>query len=232
MKKLLLITAAMATLSSPILAQTKNSLSANERKQGYTLLFNGKNTDGWHVYLGKDAGAWRVNGGALQIDTAAQGQGDLVTDKEYTNFELKLDWKIPVGGNSGVIFDIHEDQQFKETYLTGIEMQVLDDKGAEDNKKANHLAGSLYDLKAPTYPAKGAGEWNSIIIRKLNNHLTFWMNGKQTIDIQIGGKEWDELIQQSKFKAWKAFATFSTGHISLQDHGAAVAFRNIRIKQL
>jgi len=232
MKKIFMITAAVAALSSPLLAQTKNALSASEKKDGYTLLFDGKTTDGWHTYLGKDAGAWHVNDGALQLDTTAQGQADLLTDKEYTNFELKLDWKIPVGGNSGVIFDIHEDPQFAYTFLTGIEMQVLDDKGAEDNKKANHLAGSLYDLKAPSHPAKPAGEWNAIIIRKLNNHLTFWMNGKQTLDIQIGGKEWNDLIQQSKFKTWKAFATYSTGHISLQSHGAAVAFRNIRIKQL
>jgi hypothetical protein len=113
-----------------------------------------------------------------------------------------------------------------------MEMQVLDDKNAEDNKRPNHLAGSLYDMIAPAHAAKPYGEWNSVIIRKLNGHLTFWLNGQKVVEVQMGSAKWNELIQKSKFKDWKAFATYPKGHIALQDHGAAVAFRNIRIKQL
>ena len=223
---------AVAGLNLALLAQTEKKLTSKEKKEGYVLLFNGINTDGWHRYLGQDAGCWRVNDGVLQADTSAQGKADLVTNDEYENFELKLDWKIPVGGNSGIIFPVHEDPAYHETYLTGMEMQVLDDKNAEDNKKANHLAGSLYDMIAPAYPAKPAEEWNSVVIRKLDGHITFWLNGKKVVEVQMGSPEWNDLVQKSKFRKWKAFGTYPKGHIALQFHGAAVAFRNIMIKQL
>jgi hypothetical protein len=232
MKKILFITLGLATLSFSLSAQTKNTLSIQERHLGYSLLFNGKNTNGWHIYNGKDAGAWRVSGGILHLDTAAAGQADLITNKEYTNFELKLDWKIAAGGNSGIIFSVHEDTSLAYTFLTGMEMQILDDKLAEDNKQPNHLAGSLYDMIAPLHPAKPAGEWNSVIIIKLNGHLTFWLNGQKVVDVQMGSKEWDAFIQKSKFRKWKDFATYPKGHIALQDHGAEVSFHNIRLREL
>jgi hypothetical protein len=197
-----------------------------------TSLFDGKTTDGWHVYLGKGPGAWKVYDGAIQLDVKAPNQGDLVTDKEYENYELSLEWKIAEGGNSGIIFGINEDPKYNETYLTGIEMQVLDDQKAPDNKKADHLAGSLYDMKAPAHPAKPAGEWNKVKIKKLNGHLTFWMNGEEVIDTQIGSPEWNEMINKSKFKTWKGFAAYPKGHIALQDHGAVVSFKDITIKEL
>ena len=111
-------------------------------------------------------------------------------------------------------------------------MQVLDDVKDEDNKKATHLAGALYDMKAPTVPAKPAGEWNRIKIKKLNGHLTFYMNGTKTIDVQIGSPEWQELLNKSKFKTWKDFAAYPKGHIALQDHGYKVSFKDIKITEL
>ncbi|WP_461449886.1 3-keto-disaccharide hydrolase [Mucilaginibacter sp.] len=232
MKKFLLCALAVAGISASLSAQTLNKLTPKEKQEGYKLLFDGKTTDGWHIYLGHDAGAWHASDGALVLDTAGKEQGDLVTDKEYTNFELKIDWKISPGGNSGIIFSIHEDTTLHYTFFTGMEMQVLDDKLAEDNKQPNHLAGSLYDMIAPSHPAKPAGEWNAVIIRKLNGHITLWMNRQQVVDVQMGSPEWNAYIQKSKFRKWPNFAKFQTGHISLQDHGAEVEFRNIRIKQL
>jgi hypothetical protein len=218
-KTLLLSTLAVTALHCSLIAQTVS-------------LFDGKTTNGWHVYLGKGPGAWKVVDGTVQLDPKAEGQGDLVTDKEYENYELTLEWKIAEGGNSGIIFGVNEDPKFKQTYLTGIEMQILDDQKAEDNKKANHLAGSLYDMEAPAHPAKPAGEWNKVKIKKLNGHLTFWLNGKQVIDTQIGSPEWNAMIDKSKFKTWKDFAAYPKGHIALQDHGAVVSFRDIKIKEL
>lgn len=197
-----------------------------------TKLFDGKTTNGWHSYLKSGPGAWKVVDGAIQLDPKAPDQGDLVTDKEYENYELSLSWKISEGGNSGVIFGVHEDPSFGATYLTGMEMQVLDDKGAEDNKKANHLAGSLYDMKAPSVAAKPAGEWNNIKIRKDHGQLTFWMNGSKSLDVKMGSPEWNELIAGSKFKNWKGFAAYPKGKIALQDHGHLVAFKDITIKEL
>jgi hypothetical protein len=219
MKKLLLITLVFIAVNYSAHAQT-------------VRLFDGKTTNGWHSYLKSGPGAWSVVDGALQLDPGAPGQGDLITNNEYENFELKLEWKIAPGGNSGIIFGVHEDPKFDETYLTGIEMQILDDAKAEDNKLADHRAGSLYDMRAPAYPAKPAGEWNKVTIKKLDGHLTFWLNGKKVIETQIGSPEWQQMLNKSKFKTWKGFAAYPKGHIALQDHGAVVSFKNITIKEL
>jgi len=219
MKKLLLSLLAFAALHFSASAQT-------------TKLFDGKTTNGWHSYLKTGPGAWKVVNGAIQLDPSAPGQGDLVTDKEYENFELSLEWKIAEGGNSGIIFGVHEDPSFKETYLTGIEMQILDDAKAEDNKLATHRAGALYDMHAPAHAARPAGEWNKVKIRKDNGHLTFWLNGEKVIDTQIGSAQWKEMLDKSKFKNWRGFAAYPKGHIALQDHGAVVSFRDITIKEL
>jgi hypothetical protein len=219
MKKTFLIILAFTAVNYSLMAQTVS-------------LFDGKTTNGWHSYLKKGPGAWNVVDGVLQLDVKAKDQGDLVTDKEYENYELSLDWKIAEGGNSGIIFGVHEDPAFDQTYLTGIEMQILDDQKAEDNKLATHRAGALYDMRAAAHPAKPAGEWNKVIIRKLNGHLTFWLNGQKVIETQIGSPEWKEMLDKSKFKTWKGFAAYPKGHIALQDHGAVVSFKDIKIKEL
>lgn len=219
MKKTLLILPALIAAGYSLQAQT-------------VKLFDGKTTNGWHSYLKSGPGAWSVVDGTLQLDPAAPGQGDLVTDNEYENYDLKLEWKIAEGGNSGIIFGVHEDPSFDETYLTGIEMQILDDAKAEDNKLATHRAGALYDMIAPSSPALPAGQWNKVEIKKLNGHLTFWLNGKKVVEVQIGSPEWNTLLAKSKFKNWKGFAAYPKGHIALQDHGAVVSFRNITIKEL
>ncbi len=218
---------AITALSHSVFAQ-------NQSDKQQQILFDGKTTQGWHTYLKSDATpAWAVVDGTLQLNPKAEGQGDLVTDQEYENFELSLEWNISEGGNSGIIFGVHEDPAFRATYDTGIEMQVLDNKNAEDNKKANHLAGSLYDLKAPAKDvAKPAGEWNAVKLRKQNGNLTFWQNGVKIIETQMGSAEWQTMVENSKFKTWKNFAKYPKGRIALQDHGHEVSFRNIKIKQL
>lgn len=219
MKKALLSVLAFAAVVFSASAQTKK-------------LFDGKTTTGWHTYLKTGTTAWKVVDGALVLDPKAPDQGDLVTDGEYENYELSLEWKISEGGNSGVIFGVHEDPSLDQTYLSGVEMQVLDDAKAEDNKKANHLAGSLYDMKAAASPAKPAGQWNKVKIWKKDGHLVFWLNDKKVIDVQMGSDEWKELINNSKFKTWKDFAAYPKGHIALQDHGHEVSFKDIVIKEL
>ena len=234
MKTFIYILFSVTFLTQSSIAQTENQLSQKEQKQGWQLLFDGKSTKGWHTYLNPTAvPAWKIVNGTLQLDPKAESQGDLVTDKEYENYELDLEWNISAEGNSGVIFGVHEAPSFKATYDTGIEMQVLDNEKAEDNKKANHLAGSLYDMKAPSASvAKPAGEWNYVRLEKKNGHLTFWLNNTKIVETQIGSAEWQQLINNSKFKTWKGFAAYPKGHIALQDHGYQVSFRNIKIKEL
>jgi hypothetical protein len=221
MKKLILSAIALTALHCATFAQKKVSL------------FDGKTTKGWHSYLKQDAGAWSVVDGALQLDPNAPNPADLVTDGEYENYELSIDWKIAEGGNSGIIIGVKEDSTYHATYTTGMEMQVLDNVKANDNKKANHLAGSLYDMiAAPADAAKPAGQWNTAKIRKDKGHLTLWLNGKETANVQMGSPEWQQLLDNSKFKTWKNYAKFPKGRIALQNHGAVVSYKNITIKQL
>jgi len=226
---------ALLLAGSSLMAQTNNTLTAKEKKEGWQLLFDGKTTKGWHSYLKTEATpAWTAKDGTLQLDAAVKdGRGDIVTDKEYENFELSIDWNISEGGNSGIIFIVHEDKAFDATYLTGPEYQLLDDKKAEDNKKANHLAASLYDMIAPAKEVeKPAGEWNHTVIKLKNGELTFWLNGVQTVQTHLWDDKWKELVATSKFKGWKGFAEYHKGHIALQDHGHHIEFRNVKVREL
>lgn len=209
----------------------------SKNDKGWTSLFDGKTTSGWHTYGKPNAGAaWSVEDGALHLNPAAkEGRGDLITDKEYSNFDFKCEWKASPEANSGIIFLVHEDPaKYANTYSTGLEMQVLDNVKAEDNKKENHLAGSLYDLigtAASSHP-RPVGEWNKAEIILNHAHLKLILNGTTVAETTLWTDDWNKLIAGSKFKGWPDFATFKTGHIALQDHGHEVWYRNIRIKEL
>jgi len=227
-----------SSLTAQSVSEQPNTLTQKEKDNGWVLLFDGKTTNGWHSYnknlVTKN---WAVADGALVMDPKAKDNdnaGDIVTDKEYENYEFVTDWKISEGGNSGIIFDIKEDPKFRDTYNTGAEMQVLDNVKAEDNKKENHLAGLLYDMSGT--PAlskpKPVGEWNHARIIQNKGHLTFYFNGIKTVDVQEGSNDWKKMIANSKFKTWADFMTSPKGKIAFQDHGHEVFFRNIKIKTL
>ncbi len=134
-------------------------------QKGFKPLFDGKTTAGWHTYNKTTVGsAWDVQDGALHMSPTNKGKdggGDLVTDKEYSNFHLKLEWKVAPKANSGVIFFVHESPKYGQTYLTGPEMQVLDNDGHKDGQITKHRSGDLYDMvKSTSEPVKAVGEWN------------------------------------------------------------------------
>jgi hypothetical protein len=221
------------------IAQKPNTLARKEQKEGWKLLFDGATTHGWHTYLRDTVGSkWQVRDGAIVFDPSQpqSGGGDIVTNQEYENFELNLEWMISKGGNSGIIFDIQEDPKYNATYLTGPEMQVLDNINAEDNKKQNHLAGCLYDMSgdATVSKPKPVGEWNQVRLIQNKGHLTFWLNGIKTYDGQIGSEEWNKMVANSKFKnkAFSDFAKITKGKIALQQHPGSSEWRNIKIRPL
>jgi len=222
-----------------------NTLSKKEKSDGWQLLFDGQSTNGWHSYGRPSAGkAWSVKDGAIYLDAegkknmAAGESGDLVTNEEYGNFDLKLDWKIGLKGNSGIIFYIHEDtSQYHDSYNTGLEMQVLDNGtptrlGHPDGKLYTHRAGDLYDLLASKETVHPQGEWNHVEIICNKGKLDFYMNGVHTLSTTLWNENWKQMIAISKFKAMPDWGTFRQGKISLQDHGEEVAFRNIKIRKL
>ena len=234
MKKLMILPAMLLACSS-LMAQNTNELTAKEKRQGWTLLFDGTTTTGWHSFQRTSvAPGWTASNATLQLDPKSPDSGgDIVTDGEYENYELSIDWNIAEEGNSGIILLVNEDKQYDATYLTGPEYQLLDDKKADDNKKASHLAASLYDIIAPAKEVeKPAGEWNHTVIRLKNGELTFWLNGVQTVKTHLWDANWTDLVAQSKFKTWKGFASYHKGHIALQNHGYHIEFRNIKIREL
>jgi hypothetical protein len=202
----------------------------------WTPLFDGKTTNGWHTYGEKKVGAaWKVVDGSITLDpTIKEGRGDIVTDESYNDFQLELEWKIAKNGNSGIIFFVQDDKtKFNYVWATGAEMQVLDNDGHQDGKIIKHRAGNLYDLMAgPEGVAKPVGEWNKATVTNEKGKLTLTLNGVVTATTTLGDDSWKALVKQSKFHDSNDFAKIFTGHISLQDHGDAVWYRNIRIRKL
>ena len=207
----------------------------------WITLFDGKTTYGWHKYGGGPVGsAWKIADGVLYLDSSEKEKGkiknggDIVTDEEFENFDLKLDWKISKAGNSGIMFCVHEDtSKYKNPYETGPEMQVLDNEGHSDGKIYKHRAGDLYDLIACNKETvKQVGEWNNVEIKLLNGKLDFFLNGENVISTTMWDDNWKKMVANSKFKTMPGFAKFKNGRIELQDHDCTVWYRNIMIKKM
>lgn len=218
-----------------------NALTGKEQKDGWQLLFDGKDLSQWHNYGKENVGReWKMSDGTIHLDASEKNKegGDLISNKAYTNFDLKLDWKISEKGNSGVLFYVQEDPaKYQETYFTGPEMQVIDNgtptrPGHPDAKIYTHRAGDLYDLIASKEVANPVEQWNHVEVKSLNGHLDFYMNGEHTLSTTMWNDDWKKMIAISKFKRWPEFGTFKTGKIALQNHGDDVWFKNIRIKEL
>ncbi len=222
-------------------AETTTDTLGVKSDTGFVSLFDGTTTAGWHSY-GKSTvdSVWHVVNGAIVSDTSKLKNvpstigRDLVTNDEYDNFHLKMQWKIAPKGNSGIIFFVHEDTtKYKAVYLTGLEMQVLDNDGHKDGKIPKHRAGDLYDLIAcSTETVKPLGEWNDVEIISNNGKLDLVLNGTTVVTTTLWDDNWKKMVAGSKFKDMPDFGTYKKGHIALQEHGDMVSYRNIQIKKL
>lgn len=220
-------------------SSTANTLSSKEQKEGWTLLFDGTTKTGWHVFNNRsDGSAWKVENGALYLDPKAKGPrgaggGDLISEQEFENFHFKIDWKLDSAGNSGIIFQAKEDPKYRYAWVTGPEMQIIDNNAHPDAKNNKHRAGDLYDLVAASPEvAKPIGEWNTMEILADRGKLELFLNGKKVVSTIQWDDNWKQMIANSKFKTANEFGIYKKGKISLQDHGDLVWFRNIKIKQL
>lgn len=207
--------------------------AAGKGTGNFEVLFDGNSLDGWHGYNGSDAGQrWQAEHGFLSIRDDGPGQVDLVSDGEFENFELILEWKISPAGNSGIMFNVNESPEYDTPWKTGPELQILDNDGHADST-LRHRAGDLYDLmESRREMAKPAGEWNEARLLVEDGMLRHWLNDVLVIEIQMWDTAWDDLVAGSKFGSMPGFGKYHSGHIALQDHGDVVAFRNIRIREL
>ncbi len=235
--------------------QNPNTLSPEETKKGWKLLFDGLTTKGWHTYNkpGTIGRKWHAEDGTLTFDgrkrfrymfegrtnemgdtdKVKDGGEDIVTDGEYENFELMLEWKISEGGNNGILYSVLEDGQHKEVWHTSPEMQVLDDFVHKDGQIYKHRSGDLYDLIAcKEIAVRPQGQWNQVKIVKNNGKFEHWLNGIKVVEYDTNSKEWTEMIKKSKFSNLKDFATSGKRRIAFQDHDNQVWFRNLKIRSL
>jgi hypothetical protein len=235
----LLVVLALGTV---LQAQAPNTLTAAEKQQGWVLLFNGRTFDGWRQCNGTAMPAnWVVEDQAMKVFTApgrkpGQGAGGdiLYGVKTFRDFELSIDWKTEKAGNSGIFFNVRE-VPGQPIYYAAPEVQVLDNVDATDNQLVSHLAGSLYDmLPAASNSVKPTGEWNTIVIRVEDGRVTHTQNGMKVVEYTLWTPEWDAMVQVSKFRTFKGFieGIAKEGYIGLQDHGYAIWFRNIKIREL
>ena len=223
---------------------TKNQLTSDEANNGWELLWDGKTTNGWRgARLDKfPEKGWVMEDGNL-IVLASGGEestagGDIVTDTVYGDFELKVDFKITKGANSGIKYYVDTDLNKGPGSSIGLEYQILDDDNHPDAKLGNHegsrTVASLYDLiqADPEKPINPIGEWNTAHIISREGHVEHWLNGVKVLEYERGSEEFRKLVSESKYDKWPNFGELEKGRILLQDHGNRVAFRNIKIKQL
>ncbi|MDF1574318.1 MAG: DUF1080 domain-containing protein [Bacteroidales bacterium] len=220
--------------------QAQNALTEEEKTDGFVLLFDGESTDGWRGFQKDHAPTkWVVEDGTLHFNPRAKGDGgDIMIDRKFSDFHLKLEWKIEEAGNSGILYLGSEDPKYNAIYMTAPEMQVLDNAAHPDAKmgtNGNRQAGSLYDL-IPADPQNfaGAGEWNTAELIVKDKHVKHIQNGEVVVEYEYGTQMWDALVSRSKFPGLNPDWTNlqEEGFIGLQDHGNNVWFRNIKIKEL
>ena len=215
------------------------AMQPEETQNEWVDLFNGENLEGWKAFNADTITQWKVEDGALAFtptEGERSGSENLISKDEFSNFELSLEWKISEAGNSGIIWGVQEDKKFKEPYLTGAEIQVLDNQKHPDAKNGPiRQAGALYDMVPPSKDVtKPVGEWNQTVIKidHVANLGTVTTNGEKITEFPVHGDEWDKMVKGSKFKDWQDFGKYRSGHIALQDHGNKVWYRNIKIKKL
>ncbi len=224
--------------------QTKNQLTEHEEKDGWELLWDGQTNKGWRGAKLDDfpEQGWVIENGELTVLASGGGEseagGDIVTENQYDNFEVKLEFKITEGANSGIKYYVNTDLNKGKGSSIGLEFQISDDARHPDAKLGNHegsrTIGSLYDLiQADTIKhVKPIGEWNRAHIISNNNHVEHWLNGAKMLEYERKSDAYRKLVSESKYITWPQFGEADKGNILLQDHGDRVSFRNIKIKQL
>jgi hypothetical protein len=224
----------LAPVVSAAAAPAPNQLTPAEIKAGWRLLFDGKTTSGWRGFkkTGFPADRWVVKDGALaHIPTGAgdsQGGGDIVTSDKFSEFDLRFEWRIAAGGNSGLKYFVTEEREGPIAH----EYQVLDDAGHPDAKVGTHRqAAAFYDVLPPAAgkPLRPVGEWNESRVLVSGTHVEHWLNGAKVLEYEMGSAPVKAAIAKSKFKDVTGFGTKIDGHILLQDHGDEVAFRNLKV---
>ena len=251
MRTSILLKLALCSLTFSTFA-ADNTLTDAEKAAGWTLLWDGKTSEGWRSAKSDQfpSHGWNIKDGVLTVHDnngeESAGGGDIITRKRYANFELMADFKLTPGANSGIKIFVQPDlssidkktgQKVAIGSAIGTEFQILDDERHPDAKlgqNGDRTIGSLYDLiPAPTNKVvMPIGEWNHARILSQGKHVTFWLNGQKTVEFDRGSEDFRKRVAESKFKNIPEFGEWADGHILLQEHGNQVSFCNVKIRIL
>lgn len=241
---LLVAAAILSVQAAP--AQAPNTLTPTEKAAGWKLLFNGHDSTGWRSTRSNafPSSGWEVKNGVLAV-TESGGEeggnaGDIITTREYTNFELTVDFRLTRGANSGIKYFVDlNDTPGHEGHGSniGFEYQLLDDAVHPDAKKGkdgDRTIASLYDMipAAANKPTRPIGEWNTARIVVRGTHGEHWLNGVKVVEYDRKTPAFRELVAGSKYHIYPGFGEADHGYILLQDHGFPVQFRNIKLREL
>ncbi len=233
-----LVTLAAISCSMAISAQL-NTLTPQETKAGWQMLWDGKTMTGWHSAQGANVPVKgvRIENGVLTLPVSKDHEGDLVTDGVYTNFELLVDYRLVTGANSGIKYFVNDAVNQKHGSVVGFEYQLLDDNVHPDarlGRNGDRKTASLYDILPATAnkPYRSPGEWSTAKIVVRGTHGEHWLNGLKVLDYDRNSPEFRNALALSKFHDIQGFGDASDGHLLLQDHGDEVSFRNIKIRML
>lgn len=212
----------------------------NKRETGkakWISLFDGKSLAGWHGFNKTgEIKNWKIEGSAMVCLGAAKDAhgGDIVSDKEYENFELKWQWKVTKGANSGVMYHVIENPKYQAPYETGPEYQIIDDIGFPDKLEEWQKAAADYAMYTPNDKKKlnPVGEWNTSKIVFNKGHVEHWLNGKKVVEFEAWNDAWKKKRDEGKWKDYPDYGSAKKGRIALQDHGNKVYFKNIMIREL
>ncbi len=227
--------AAMALLVLVAFQPTTAQAAEQAEGEGWEVLFDGTNTDafrGWKRDTFPTHG-WVIQDGTLHIQANAKA-GDIVTKKKYGDFDLRFEWKVSPGANSGVIYRCNEYDDVRLSFMSGPEYQVLDDDKHINGKHPTTTAASLYSHYAPSDKKnlKPVGEWNTGRVVVKDGKVEHWLNGEIVVAYDLNSAEFKQLSAKTHYSQWTHFAKDSVGHIAFQDHNNDVWFRDIKIKPL
>ena len=217
------------------LKATPNTLTEKEKQAGWLLLFDGETTGGWHGYnMQGIPDVWTVEDGCFTINgEGGHEEQDVITDDIYRNFAFTVEYKLSPGSNSGIIFQVKEDEKYQFPYETGPEFQLIDQDHWVDKLEDWQINGANYAMYPPkSLPSKPVGEWNHLFLVVNGNHVTQMINGVEVVSYEKYTDEWVALRNSGKWANFPDYGISDEGHISLQNHGSKLWFRNIKIKQL
>ena len=202
----------------------------NRTADDWRPLFDGTSTGAWRGYK-RDAlpDGWQVVDGALaRVDRG----GDIITVEQFENFELRFEWQVEEGGNSGVFFGVTEEVD-GPVWHSGPEFQILHNAGHRDGQAPITSAGSNYAVHPPSADVtRPVGEWNTSRLLVENGRVEHWMNGIHLLTYRLGDTDWQARVEASKFAPLPRYGRVARGHIAIQDHGDPVRFRNILIREI